>query len=94
MPWLTWSTTMPTEPTAPGEKVWVPMPRIEPPPPVFCPGADWISSDGEMRFRSLIELTCWRSSWAWLATVIEIGTSTTRSSRRWAVTTTSPTAAG
>ncbi len=35
LPWLTWSTTIPTEPTAPALKVWVPMPRIEPPPPVF-----------------------------------------------------------
>ena len=35
LPWLTWSTTTPTDATAPAEKVWVPMPRIDPPPPVF-----------------------------------------------------------
>ena len=46
LPWLTPSTTTPTEATAPAEKVWVPMPRIDPPPPVFWPGACWISSDG------------------------------------------------
>jgi hypothetical protein len=38
LPWLTWSTTMPTEPTAPCWNDWVPMPRIWPPPPTLWPG--------------------------------------------------------
>ena len=40
-----------------------------------------------MRLRSLTLLTCCRSIWALLTTVIEIGTSVTFSTRRCAVTT-------
>ena len=94
LPWLTWSTTTPTDATAPAEKVWVPMPRIDPPPPVFWPGACWISRLGAMRLRSFIVLTCCRSSWAALATVMEIGTSVTFSALRWAVTMMSELSAG
>ena len=47
-----------------------------------------------MRLRSFIVLTCCRSSWAALATVIEIGTSVTFSALRWAVTMMSESSAG
>ena len=47
--------------------------------------------DGTERVRSLIWPTFWRSSWAAPTTLTETGTSCSRSSRFWAVTTISVT---